>query len=159
MSTKTSPGDNLKELYHRDFPAWVERNLELLKEGVYESVDWENLLEEIQDMGQRHLDACISYLAIILEHMYKLDHFKQFAGGETAGSSWRKSIRNSRIKIETMFERFPSLRQKLPQELESAWIDAKGRLRIWLEDNGISAEEIPQKCPYTYQQAMFDEIK
>lgn len=39
-----------------------------------------------------------------------------------------------------------------------AWIDAKGSLRIWLEDNGLSTEEIPQKY-HRYQQAMFDQIK
>jgi Domain of unknown function DUF29. len=39
-------------------------------------VDWENLLEEIEDMGRRHLDSAISYMAIIMEHLYKLEHFK-----------------------------------------------------------------------------------
>ncbi|MDW8294695.1 MAG: DUF29 domain-containing protein, partial [Aquificaceae bacterium] len=82
---RTLSKEELKELYEKDFPLWAEINLELLKEKAYELVDWENLLEEIEDMAQRHLDACISYLAVILEHLYKWDNFKRLAGGETAG--------------------------------------------------------------------------
>ncbi|MDW8294591.1 MAG: DUF29 family protein, partial [Aquificaceae bacterium] len=63
--------EELKELYDKDFPLWAEINLELLKEKAYELVDWENLLEEIEDMARLDLKACISHLAVILEHLYK----------------------------------------------------------------------------------------
>ncbi len=59
---RTVSKEELKELYDKDFPLWVEINLELLKEKAYDLVDWENLLEEIEDMGLRHLESCISYL-------------------------------------------------------------------------------------------------
>ncbi|MCX7989918.1 MAG: DUF29 domain-containing protein, partial [Aquificaceae bacterium] len=78
---KTVSREELRELYEKDFPLWAEINYELLKERAYELVDWENLLEEVRDMAQRHLDACISYLAVILEHLYKWDNFKRLAGG------------------------------------------------------------------------------
>jgi hypothetical protein len=48
---------NLKELYEKDFYLWVQENLRLLKNKEYDLVDWENLLEEIEDMGQRYLDS------------------------------------------------------------------------------------------------------
>ncbi|MEN3033946.1 MAG: DUF29 family protein [Aquificaceae bacterium] len=51
-------------------------------------MDWENLIEEIEDLARKHLDSALSYLAVILEHLYKLDHFRGLAGGETAGSGW-----------------------------------------------------------------------
>ena len=96
--------EELKKLYDRDFPLWAEVNLELLKEKQYDMVDWENLLEEIQDMGLRHLEACISYLAVILEHLYKWDNLRHLtkAGGEKGGLSWVKSIRNARLEILAM---------------------------------------------------------
>jgi len=55
---RTISKEELKELYDKDFPLWVEINLELLKEKAYDLVDWENLLEEIEDMGLRHLESC-----------------------------------------------------------------------------------------------------
>ncbi|WP_232500420.1 DUF29 family protein [Hydrogenobacter thermophilus] len=39
-------------------------------------MDWENLLEEMEDMARRDLDTCISQLARILEHLYKWDNFR-----------------------------------------------------------------------------------
>jgi hypothetical protein len=48
---------SLKELYVKDFYLWVQENLKLLKNKEYDLVDWKNLLEEIEDMGQRHYDA------------------------------------------------------------------------------------------------------
>ena len=74
---RTISKEELKELYDKDFPLWVEINLELLKEKAYDLVDWENLLEEIEDMGLRHLESCTNLLAVILEHLYKWDNFRK----------------------------------------------------------------------------------
>ncbi|MFZ8860112.1 MAG: DUF29 family protein [Thermocrinis sp.] len=59
---------SLKELYEKDFYLWVLENLKLLKNREYDLVDWENLLEEIEDIGQRHYDAMVSCMAVIMEH-------------------------------------------------------------------------------------------
>ncbi|HEK25052.1 MAG: DUF29 domain-containing protein [Hydrogenobaculum sp.] len=145
--------ENLKELYEKDFVEWVDKNIELLKNKEYSLVDWENLLEEIQDMGNRHLEAVISYLAIILEHMYKLDNFKK---DEKAGRGWIKSILNSRDRINVLFKRYPSLKSKLPNHLQEAWEDATLNTVVWLRDNDLNPDNfnIPKECPYTYEEAM-----
>ncbi|MCX7760841.1 MAG: DUF29 domain-containing protein, partial [Hydrogenothermaceae bacterium] len=44
---KTLTKEELRQLYDKDFPLWVEVNLELLKDKAYDMVDWDNLLEEI----------------------------------------------------------------------------------------------------------------
>jgi hypothetical protein len=66
---------SLKELYEKDFYLWVMENLKLLKNKEYDLVDWENLLEEIEDMGQRHYDAMVGYMAVIMEYLYKWENF------------------------------------------------------------------------------------
>lgn len=149
IDTKT-----LKELYTKDFPAWVELNLELIKDGLYEKVDWENLTQEIADMGLRYLESCISYMAVILEHMYKLDNFKHIAGGETAGKTWIRSIENARSELKLLLKRYPSLRSKIVPELDYAWDKAVVRLEKWLRNNGYNVKEfiIPEKSPYTLEE-------
>ncbi len=158
---KTISKEELKELYDKDFPLWAEINLELLREKAYDLVDWENLLEEIEDMARSDLKACISYLAVILEHLYKWDHFRDLAGGETAGRSWMKSVEKARNEIRTMFMDYPSLRNKLPNEVEKAWRHAVSRLKGWLIDNDYEPEDfnIPEKCPYTYETAMTRDLR
>jgi hypothetical protein len=41
---------NLKELHEKDFYQWIIENLELLKNKDFDLADWENLLEEIEDI-------------------------------------------------------------------------------------------------------------
>ncbi len=158
---KSLSKERLKELYHKDFPLWAEINLQLLKEKAYELVDWENLLEEIEDMARSDLKACISYLAVILEHLYKWDKLRSFAGGEKAGISWIKSINNARRKILAMLDVYPSLKNKLPYEVQTAWKFARREIETWLEDNDLDPEafEIPENCPYTYEEAMNRDLR
>lgn len=153
--------EELKELYDKDYPLWAEINLELLKEKQYDMIDWENVIEEINDMGLRHLESCISYLAVILEHIYKWDNFKDLAGGETAGNGWVKSVENARDKIKVLFKRHPSLQTKLPKELQNAWDEAITELKIWLRNNDYNPDDFtfPKQCPYTYEEAMTRDLR
>ena len=52
-------------------------NLKLLKNKEYDLVDWENLLEEIEDMEQRHYDAMVSYMTVIMEHLRRVRNSKK----------------------------------------------------------------------------------
>jgi len=161
MSLKTV--ENLKELYEKDFYLWVMENLRLLKEKRYEEVDWENLLEEIEDMGRSELRSVISYISIILEHLYKLENFKV---SQEMGNSWIKSIINAREGLELMFDESPSLREKAQQELEKSWRIAVKRLIAWFkypENKALAKQffgrlptekDFPSKCPYTFEQVL-----
>jgi len=57
MLTQRINKEELKKLYNKDFVLWVEENLKLLKDKQFDLVDWEHLLEEIEDMGNRNLIA------------------------------------------------------------------------------------------------------
>jgi hypothetical protein len=129
METKTQ---NLKELYEKDFYLWVQENLRLLKNKEYDLVDWENLLEEIEDMGQRYLDNAISFMAVILEHLYKWENFRY---REYVGHSWIKSINNARNELDVIFERHPNVRKKSAEELPTAWRIAVKRLVRWFKED------------------------
>ena len=147
--------EELKELYDKDFPLWVEINLQLLKEKAYHLVDWENLLEEIEDMWRRELDVLVGYLAVILEHLYKLDNFQSLAEPKES-QRWLKNIRNAREEIEILFDWYPSLKNKLPNEVDYAWKFAKIELLSWAWNNNIdlSKDDLTDVCPYTYEEAM-----
>lgn len=144
---------DLKKLYTQDYPLWVEENLRLITSGDYQLVDWENMIEEIKDMGSRHLESCISFMAVILEHLYKLDNFKDITGGKTAGHGWKRSIYNARAEIEYLIDTYPSLRNKIEGELPKAWNKARKKLIAWLKSNQFDANRfnIPQECPYSYE--------
>jgi len=160
METKIQ---NLKELYEKDFYLWVQENLSLLKNRELDHVDWENPLEEIEDLGQRYLDSAISFMAVILEHLYKWENFRD---REYVGHSWIKSINNARNELDVIFERHPSIRKKSAEELPTAWRIAVKRLVRWFKEDKNhdlakkyfgrfpTEKDLPKECTYTFEQMM-----
>lgn len=41
-----------KSLYEQDFYEWLQTNINLLKEGNFADIDLENILEELESMGE-----------------------------------------------------------------------------------------------------------
>jgi Domain of unknown function DUF29. len=160
MATQSISKDFLKELYEKDYYRWVNENLQLLKEREYDSVDWENLLEEIEDLGRKHLDSVISYMAVILQHLYNFDNFKIY---EHSGKGWI-NILHARKSLEKLFLEYPSLKQKAVENVEKAWKRAVIDLVYWFQkpENEELAKkffgrfptekDFPENCPYTYKQ-------
>ncbi len=160
MEQKTQ---NLKELYEKDFYLWVIENLKLLKNKEYEFVDWENLLEEIEDMAKRELRSLISLMAVIMEHIYKWENYRKSA---YMGGGWKKSIINARTEMIKLFKDAPSLRAKAQEKqiLQRAWEDAVLNLIAWFKVNEKLAlrhfgrlpteKDFPKECPYSFQQIM-----
>jgi len=131
MELKTQ---SLKELYDKDFYLWVMENLKLLKNKEYELVDWENLLEEIEDMARRELRSVISLMAVIMEHLYKWENYRESA---YMGSGWKKSILNARKELIDLFDEIPSLK-RIAQEKDSlnkAWKRAVNSLIVWFDED------------------------
>jgi hypothetical protein len=158
MELKTQ---NLKELYEKDFYLWVMENLKLLKNKEYELVDWENLLEEIEYMARKELRSVISLMAVIMEHLYKWENYRESA---YMGSGWKKSILNARKELINLFDEMPSLK-RVAQEKESlnkAWRRAVNSLITWFKEEEDLAqkyfgrfpteEDFPKECPYTFEQ-------
>ncbi|AHE96416.1 hypothetical protein THERU_06765 [Thermocrinis ruber] len=160
METKTQ---NLKEIYEQDFYLWVMENLRLLKNKEYDLVDWENLLEEIEDMARRELRSLINLMAVIMEHLYKWEHFRET---KCMGSKWKKSIISARTDIVKLFKDAPSLKAKAQEKeiLQRAWEDAVLNLTAWFKWNEKLAlryfgtfpkkEDFPKECPYSFEQIM-----
>jgi hypothetical protein len=163
MDIQTLTKEELKSLYDKDFYQWILENLGLLKAKEYTFVDWEHLLEEIEDMANRYLDAVTSHMGIILEHLYKWEYFKE---DETMGNGWVKSILNSRDSIFDIFEKSPSLKHKAPNYVKTAWEYATRRLVSFFEypENIRLAkkyfgkiptkDDFPQICPYAFEQIL-----
>ena len=141
-------------------------NLKLLKNKEYDLVDWENLLEEIEDMGQRHYDAMVSYVAVIMEHLYKWENFKYSQG---TGRDWIETIYTHRKKATRIFRKNPSLRVKAQgrEVLQEVWEEGVHALINWLKlprnkalvqlyfKGRIPTErDFPQECPYSFEQIM-----
>jgi Domain of unknown function DUF29 len=132
-------------LYERDALAWAEQQAKLLRrlaagERLNTSVDWPNVIEEVQDVGLSELRACQSLLEQVLTHLLKLHVFS----GSEAANHWRDEIRAFLHDAQRRFT--PSMRQRIG--LGDLYNDAVNRVRAAAEDIGTMPCHLPDRCPF-----------
>lgn len=98
-------------LYQKDYAAWLENTANLLKRKMYASIDWEDLIEEIEDMGRSQKRAVESLLLRLLEHLLKLKYWD--AEKERCANHWESEIVNFRYQIKKRIKESPSLKKHL----------------------------------------------
>ena len=87
---RNSPSD----LYERDYYAWVQDQVEALRERRIEDVDWKNVAEEIEDLGKSEKRALRSLLVRLVEHLLKIEHAPVKVLSENL-RGWQVSVRSS----------------------------------------------------------------
>ncbi|HZT87285.1 MAG TPA: DUF29 domain-containing protein [Stellaceae bacterium] len=100
-------------LYDEDFIAWAKQQAEALRAaaraGPNQTLDWENLAEEIEGLGISQRSAISSYIMRIIQHLAKLD----FSPAVEPRNAWRRTIRLARLQVQRRIETSPSLRPEL----------------------------------------------
>jgi hypothetical protein len=127
-------------LYDQDYLLWLEDTLNLLKTQNYEKVDWQNLFEEIEDMGKREKRALESNLIILLIHLLKCQYQPEKRSG-----SWERRILEHRRRIKKALKDSPSLNPYLMTILEESYVEAVKQTKA---ETQLPLDTFPQKCPY-----------
>jgi len=139
-----------KTLYDTDFVEWTAHTAELLRQGKFDEVDLEHVVEEIEDMGKRDFKAARSQLRRMLVHL-----IKQKIQPERDGASWRGSIVNARQEILDEFSDSPSLRRRLSGGVAEIY---KSAVENTLAETNLTAPPgnlgIPDRCPFTLAQLL-----
>src|SRR3954454_5279931 len=84
--------DRLTALYERDETAWLEVMAELIRDGRFGELDYENLGEYLADMARRDRREVESRLAVLIAHLLKWEHQprrRSGAGGRRSKCSAR----------------------------------------------------------------------
>ena len=96
-------------LYHTDILAWSRAQAERLRRVAagerVNDVDWEHVIEEMEEVGRSQLDAVRSFLQLAMLHALKVlawpDH--------DAADHWTQEIANSLVEAQERFE--PGMQQ------------------------------------------------
>src|SRR5437763_16114365 len=98
------------QLYEEDFVRWTEQQSNALRAaaglGTNLPLDWENLAEEIESLGRSLRHELRSRIAVILEHLLKLEHSRAI----DPRRGWIETIVRERSEIELLLAENPSLR-------------------------------------------------
>ncbi|OUC16267.1 MAG: hypothetical protein B0A82_02655 [Alkalinema sp. CACIAM 70d] len=133
-------------LYDHDFAAWVVQTVAQLRSGDYGAVDWENLIEEIEEMGKRERRALKSNLVVLLLHLLKWQYQPEMRCG-----SWRGSIVEHRQRLRDGLRESPSLQSYLQEVWAEAYRDGRERA---IAETELEATRFPIEPPYTIEQAL-----
>ena len=91
--------------YDEDTFAWANAQAALLRARRFDSVDLENIAEEIESLGKSVKSALGSQIERIVEHLLKLE----FSSATDPERGWRESILDARSNVEQIIEDNPSL--------------------------------------------------
>ena len=101
----------IKKLYERDFLAWTEEVSKSISNKDFADMDWENLIEEIEDMGKSEKRSLESYLERLIEHILKIKYWHN--EHERNYRHWKAKIVNFRKRINRLLKRSTSLKNYL----------------------------------------------
>ncbi|HAX86190.1 MAG TPA: DUF29 domain-containing protein [Cyanobacteria bacterium UBA11370] len=132
---------NQQSLYETDYLKWIETTVHKLQVRDYSNIDWENLIEEIGDMGRSERRSLESNLIVILIHLLKWQYQPELRSG-----SWKGSIVEHRRRIRKALKESPSLKPYLEEVFAECYADAVEEATA---ETGLSVEIFPQVCPYT----------
>lgn len=99
--------------YEEDYYLWIQTMVEKLKNQDYSTVDWDNLIEEIDDMGKSQKRAVESLLLRLTEHLLKLKYWE--AEKQRNKKHWQAEVVNFRVLLGKRLKESPSLKGKLPE--------------------------------------------
>jgi len=133
-------------LYDADILLWSEQQADLLRrlsrgERVDDAVDWENVIEEVGDVGRSEFNSAASLLEVGLTHLL-LAHASPRP--EPVGH-WQAEARTALAGAARRYA--PSMGPRLA--LNEVWTLAVTATRDKLAADGGPASPLPGTCPFT----------
>ncbi len=130
--------------YEEDYYLWIKTMVKRLKERNYSQIDWDNLIEEIEDMGRSQKRAVESLLMGLTEPLLKLKYWE--SERERNKGHWESEVVNFRVLLKKRLQESPSLKAKLEDIYQEILPDSKKSLsRLF---------ELPEQINLTLEQIL-----
>jgi hypothetical protein len=141
---------NAQTLYETDYLQWIETTVQRIQSQEYGAVDWENLVEEIEDMGRRERHSLESNFIVIVIHLLKWQFQPQRRSG-----SWEGSIVEHRRRVNKALKDSPSLNSYLVAFEVEGYKEAVKQAKA---ETGLPLEAFPLNCPYELVDMLRDDF-
>ncbi|NJR39874.1 MAG: DUF29 domain-containing protein [Leptolyngbyaceae cyanobacterium CSU_1_4] len=140
---------NIKALYETDYLQWIESTVQRIQSQDYGAVDWENLVEEIEDMGRRERQSLESNFIVLVIHLLKWQFQPQLRSG-----SWEGRIVEHRRRVNRALKDSPSLNSYLVGCEAECYEEAVKQAKA---ETGLPLEAFPLDCPYELADMLKDD--
>jgi hypothetical protein len=102
--------------YELDGYGWAMAQARLIEERRFDQIDWDNVAEEIRDMGSNIQSKAESALRLIMMHILKWQYQP-----ERRSRSWASTIRTQRVHYRQVLRRNPGLKGVLEEMRSEAY--------------------------------------
>jgi hypothetical protein len=110
-------------LYETDYHLWIEETIKKLQAKEFETIDLENLIEEVSDLSRRQKKKLKNLLIKLFEYLLKLKYWE--SERELNKGHWLAEIRSFRQKINDELDDSPSLNPYLQNIFTECYQKAK----------------------------------
>ena len=135
-----------EDLYDQDILLWAEHQADALRRRALNEIDWENVAEEIVDVGRSELRAVASHLVQALLHDLKAEAWPL----SREAPHWRAEARGQRDDARAAFTR--SMAQR--EELDIAELYRRALRRLPDMIDGVPPLPLPEACPVTLEELL-----
>jgi hypothetical protein len=138
--------------YDDDFYAWTKYQADVLRTLRTDDnrFDRDNVVEEIESLGNSQRDAVRSQVRRILEHFLKL----AYSPAPDPRYGWMGSIVEARAALNDQISE--TLRQDVEATFARLYRDARRRAELGLLE-ASAASALPTACPYTLDDVLRDD--
>jgi Domain of unknown function DUF29 len=140
----------LCDLYEHDYYSWTGTQSQALRERNVSALDWENLAEEVEDLGKAECHRLESHLESLLMHLLKWEYQPQ-----RRSRSWSNSIEEHRYRIDRALRDNPGMKAKLPEIFVDAYNAARFAAR---REPRLELSRFPESCPWSLEDALRDDF-
>lgn len=135
-------------LYEKDFFAWTQEQVELIKKKAFDRLDLVHLLEEVESMGKREKRELASRLEVLLMHLLKWKYQQ-----DEQSKSWQRTIREQRHQIKMVLDDNPSLKTLISECVIKAYQYARTSAA---DETGVFLKNFPETCEWNIDQVLND---
>ena len=132
--------------YEDDFVAWLEDQAQRARRGETESLDLENIAEELEGMARSDQREIRSRLIVLLTHLLNCS-----ARPERRSSSWLGTIDEQRDGIAQLIKDSPSLRNYPARILDDCYPAAR---RNAANQMRLSLHAFPEHSPFGVEEVL-----
>jgi hypothetical protein len=137
---------NLADLYEHDYYTWTGAQAQALRERKVSGLDWDNLAEEVEDLGKAERHRLESHLESLLMHLLKWAYQPQ-----RRSRSWSNSIEEHRFRVHRVLRDNPGLKAKLPEIFANAYDTARFAAR---RETALNLSTFPESCRWSLDDTM-----
>jgi hypothetical protein len=122
----------MNDLYGTDFALWSERQADALRRRAANEIDWDNVAEAIESLGNRERRELEHRVETVLDHLMRL----AASPANDPRRGWRRTVTEQRSAIAKLLRDSPGLRPAVGGIIAAAMPTARQLATEALEEYG-----------------------